>query len=155
MSTGVGSVNRQETSLKFHPRVEAELDRVCKKWRLPRADVLGDKRRRTKEAVEARHSLVNALFDPETVHDGGAVCRFRWSASEVARRCGLDHTSVLHALCRTRKAKRRAGLPDDPPAEDPAVVRERRARMRQTAQSRAEAMARRTAWRNEDVETRA
>jgi hypothetical protein len=140
--------------VKFHPRVEAELDRVCKKWRLPRADVLGDKRRRTKEAVEARHSLINALIDPESFDLGGSVCRFRWSASEVARKCGLEHTGVLYALCRTRVAKKRAGLPVDPPAEDPATVRERRARMRQTAQSRAEAVARRMAWRNEEVETR-
>lgn len=140
--------------MKFHPRVEAELDRVCKKWRLPRADVLGDKRRRTKEAVEARHSLLHALIDPKSLDISAAESVFRWSASEVARRCGLDHTTVLHALCRTRKAKHRAGLPVDPPAEDPAVVRERRARMRQSAKSRAEAVARRMAWRNEEVATR-
>ena len=39
-------------------------------------------------------------------------------------------------------------------AEDPAIVRERRARMRQSAAKRAEAVARRMAWRNAEVETR-
>lgn len=137
--------------MRFHTRIEAELDRVCLKYRVPRADVLGDKRRRTKEAVKARHSLIKALVDPKAIYVGGSVCRFRWSASEVARRCGLEHTGVLYALCRTRVARQRAGLPVDPPAEDPATVRERRAMMRQAAKERAEAVAR----RNAEVEMRA
>lgn len=136
--------------MKFHQRVEAELDRVCVKYRVPRADVLGDKRRRTKAAVKARHSLLKALVDPKSIYVGGAESVFRWSASEVARRCGLEHTGVLYALCRTRVAKQRAGLPVDPPAEDPATVREHRARMRQAARKRAEAVAR----RNAEVEMR-
>jgi hypothetical protein len=93
--------------MRFHPRVEAELDRVCKKWKLPRTDVLGDKRRRTAAAVKARHSLLQALLDPDAIHIGGSVCRFRWSASEVARRCGLEHTIVLYATGRTQRAKDR------------------------------------------------
>ena len=81
----------------MHPRVKKSIESASRIYGVPVDDLIGPRKRRYTEAVNARHSVIRELYDPATAGVRSSYS-FRWGSAEIGRQLGMDHTSILYAV---------------------------------------------------------